>query len=1360
MNLNAERSDVADYLYCAIDNLTCNNVCKYISKNSKVNSNNVNAEKSEDADNLLCVNKSLTSNNIFTDISKKSFEEVKNLAPHDNSHLYDYKSNDNSNPYDNYEDPPHLDETLLRNCNNIAKVHNDIVENCKIHDDTSYVNTKLKRKTLCPPTNYEFIKNRNEQENAEVNDKMSSNSQGKSKSQEVVNNFKIQFLNLGGLSSKLKFPDIYDFVNNADVTGLVETKLKTTDVNINDKGVDVNTFPGFHCFHKFRCTKSSKPSGGICFVVKDDIKDFFQLLNCNNPDMSFGKITIPNCEPLVLSLVYISPENSPYSSRQTFIDIENEICNTIIREPNILILGDFNAYTSNKCDLNIILDKDSFLFTNSNFFEPESNTGILNEMNMPIQRKSQCKHKINNYGNCLLDLVKNLNMIICNGRFGPLSECVTTPSQSVIDYCIGSPNVLKHIQNFKVLDFSRIISDVHCGLEIHISTTFLTSRNIAPFLENTPTTPVDVIEQDEVDYDPLQTAGARKWEHDKADEYFKNICIEDIEKIHLLLEQPGPTDKNIDESVEKVCTSLQKLLIEAGITTFGKKNKTKDTKFKPQQQKKNKPAKPYFDEKCKHSRYLFMKARKKYKALKSINNLTNMRNLGKLYKKQVMRSHRNYVKSLSSELRKLKKGGNQKEYWKLLNKGKEPQNRQKNNCTHNDLFEYFKKLNTDENSILEIEEKQQQECLLDEPIHQEEINCCIKRLKADKASGLDGISNEYIKSTKSLLLPIYTKLFNIIYDTGKFPNSWSVGVIKPIFKNKGDSKVPSNYRPICILSCLGKLFTMVLNERLKLYSESQSVIGEEQMGFRKGYSTTDGVYVLQTLIDLFASKNKNLYAAFIDLERAFPSISRQILFKKLSDINIGQKMYTCIKNMYTNIKSCVFVNNKYSPMFPCEVGLREGESLSPILFSFYMNDLYRYLDEKCNNVPVVDYECDQVTYYLRTFLLMYADDTILLSESKKGLQELLNAYTCYCNNNRLRVNVQKTKIVVFGRSTRKPKCYIGNEELEVMSNFKYLGITISNKGRYTSSIKDNVNKARKAFFAQMRHVKENKLPLSTHIELFLKAVDPILLFGAEIWGFENLASLEIFRIRCLKTILHLKTSTPDYMIYGELGILPLEHDVKIRMINYWSKLLNEKGEKLSAILYRIAKMKETMGQCNSRWNQFIGKILGEAGFGYLWLMTNPEKEIIRRKNEIKQRISCIYLQNLKAEGASPSVKKAQYIWLKDDWTQEKYLEKLDYPIVAYLLKFRTDNHKLPVEIGRYQNIEFKNRLCPKCEKDVGDKYHYLFSCPAFNSERLSLIPQKYRVNHNMYKYKTLLGNANTKVLKNLGKFIKHVMNSF
>ena len=78
-----------------------------------------------------------------------------------------------------------------------------------------------------------------------------------------------------------------------------------------------------------------------------------------------------------------------------------------------------------------------------------------------------------------------------------------------------------------------------------------------------------------------------------------------------------------------------------------------------------------------------------------------------------------------------------------------------------------------------------------------------------------------------------------------------------------------------------------------------------------------------------------------------------------------------------------FVNGEYSQMFPCEEGVREGEWLSSI------NDLYRYLDERSNNMPGIEYECDEVTYYFKIFLLMYADDTTLLSESNKGLQETI-----------------------------------------------------------------------------------------------------------------------------------------------------------------------------------------------------------------------------------------------------------------------------------------------------------------------------------------------------------------------------------
>jgi hypothetical protein len=95
-----------------------------------------------------------------------------------------------------------------------------------------------------------------------------------------------------------------------------------------------------------------------------------------------------------------------------------------------------------------------------------------------------------------------------------------------------------------------------------------------------------------------------------------------------------------------------------------------------------------------------------------------------------------------------------------------------------------------------------------------------QKLKNDKASGEDGIINEYIKSTAHQFINIYEKLFNLIFDCGIIPESWVIGKIKPIYKNKGDSSEPKNYRPITILSCSGKLFTSVLCNRLCTYSNT------------------------------------------------------------------------------------------------------------------------------------------------------------------------------------------------------------------------------------------------------------------------------------------------------------------------------------------------------------------------------------------------------------------------------------------------------------------------------------------------------------------------------------------------------------
>ena len=107
------------------------------------------------------------------------------------------------------------------------------------------------------------------------------------------------------------------------------------------------------------------------------------------------------------------------------------------------------------------------------------------------------------------------------------------------------------------------------------------------------------------------------------------------------------------------------------------------------------------------------------------------------------------------------------------------------------------------------------------------------------------------------MLPIYCKLFNVISNTGIIPEAWSKGTILPIYKNKGDINDLDNYRGITILSCFGKLFTAVFNQRLNSYLESTGLLIEEQAGFRKHYSTADHIFSLKMLIDYYLYKRSS-----------------------------------------------------------------------------------------------------------------------------------------------------------------------------------------------------------------------------------------------------------------------------------------------------------------------------------------------------------------------------------------------------------------------------------------------------------------------------------------------------------------------
>ena len=214
-----------------------------------------------------------------------------------------------------------------------------------------------------------------------------------------------------------------------------------------------------------------------------------------------------------------------------------------------------------------------------------------------------------------------------------------------------------------------------------------------------------------------------------------------------------------------------------------------------------------------------------------------------------------------------------------------------------------------------------------------------------------------------------------------------------------------------MLSCIGKVFTSIINNK---YTEENKILNETQSGFRKEYSTIDNIMVLYSLIEYFKSKRNKLYCCFIDFTNAFDNVWRAGLWQKLLKHGINGKIVTVIQNMYKQIKSCITVNGSTSGFFNCEKGVRQWENLSPLLFAIYLSDLESFMSfNNCSSIDI-DIQEENFMIFIKLFVILYADDTILLSDNAKQFQETLNIFYEYCKNWKLNINIEKTKIMIFG----------------------------------------------------------------------------------------------------------------------------------------------------------------------------------------------------------------------------------------------------------------------------------------------------------------------------------------------------------
>ena len=193
--------------------------------------------------------------------------------------------------------------------------------------------------------------------------------------------------------------------------------------------------------------------------------------------------------------------------------------------------------------------------------------------------------------------------------------------------------------------------------------------------------------------------------------------------------------------------------------------------------------------------------------------------------------------------------------------------------------------------------------------------------------------------------------------------------------------------------------------RLSDYVDSCGLLRSEQAGFRKRYSTSDHVFALNVIIEFYLSRHKRLYCAFVDYEKAFDTVNRNLLWNKLLVYGINGTFLRVVKKLYENAKACVRNNQReLSNHFPCKTGVRQGDNLSPLLFALYVNDLENNLKENCTGLKMLfeairtHLATDEIEILSQLFVLLYADDTILMAEDEDDLQKSLNVTTEFCRN--------------------------------------------------------------------------------------------------------------------------------------------------------------------------------------------------------------------------------------------------------------------------------------------------------------------------------------------------------------------------
>ena len=646
-----------------------------------------------------------------------------------------------------------------------------------------------------------------------------------------------------------------------------------------------------------------------------------------------------------------------------------------------------------------------------------------------------------------------------------------------------------------------------------------------------------------------------------------------------------------------------------------------------------------------------------------------------------------------------------------------------------------------ENRQSELSEPQGDDLILNIPFTEDEIMKSINGSKNNKAPGMDSIVYDVLKNNTTAGL--LTRLFNRCFETRRIPDAWLQALIYPIPKSaSNDPRIPLNYRGISLLSVISKLYTATLNRRLNTFTEENELIVNEQNGFRRDRSCLDHIFVLQNSLRIRNELNTQTFCAFIDFKKAFDLVDREFLLYKLRQIGVNGNFYHAIKSLYSNTRSCVQVNDKLTDWFDVKTGVRQGDSLSPTLFSIFLNDLAEEIKSLDAGIMVGG---------LILSILLYADDIVLIAPTPEKLQAMLDVVTSWCRKWGMDINAKKTQILHV-RNHQRPRSNFefrcGENALSYTESYKYLGFFI-HEHLSNSHHAETLTGAASRSFGRIQNMFKSlgNMGIRTYETLYGAYVKPIMNYASGVWGYGNFSKPQVLMNRISRFYLGVHRFAPLAATKIEMDWLECRETRWLEMLRLFNRINTMEDDRLPNII-----MKWDISLKLNTWYSEIQHIAAYLGLndtpanGEHYDLTDAYNGLLQKNRNTWQ---------LEAQ-RKPKLRTFMKI---HDFSQTQALvqSKLSRYQRSLLAQIKMGILPLKLETQRYQGLPPEKRLCTLCNMQTPeDELHFLFNCPSLETVRADVCNPLTtdlgtRTPDDIEKFQTLISGNN---LEAAGLFIE------